>query len=72
MRHIPSTLVACALLIILASWPAVQAWAELGIIQHYLSHALYGIAGLLLGLQTAWWVHAGDTVAQAEERGVSS
>ncbi|SFU46183.1 hypothetical protein [Alicyclobacillus macrosporangiidus] len=72
MRQIPSTVVACALLIIFASWPTVRTWAELGMIQHYLTHALYGLAGVLFGLQTAWWAHASDVIAQPEERGISS
>ena len=71
MKHIPSTVVFAALLIIFAEWPSVQSWSMLTPTHHYLVHGLYLLAGGLFGLQTsAWMVHPAPL--SLEESGVSS
>jgi hypothetical protein len=72
VRHIPSTLVIAVLLLVFASWPGIQAWAEAGTVHHYLSHFLYLVSGGLVGLQTAWWISNRLSVPQLDEGGVSS
>jgi hypothetical protein len=72
LRQIPTTIVLCLALIVIASWPTVQVWAEGSSVHHFLAHGLYLLAGGLFGLQTAWWAHSASVVTHTDDTGVSS
>jgi hypothetical protein len=72
MRYIPSTIAVAVLALILACWPGVQAWSEIGPIHQYFVNLLYLLAGTLVGLQAAWWVHGFVAVRGLDDGGVSS
>lgn len=72
VKYVPSIVVVSVLLLIFASWPAVDAWSELTANNHFLVHCLFLIAGGLFGLQTSRWVTSTTNMPAVDEGGVSS
>lgn len=74
MAQIPLSLVLALVAIGVGEWPGVDVWSDINVIHHALVHGLFGLAGAMIGYQTAWWTRKVDqsSYAALEDREVIS
>jgi len=65
---IPLTIVAALAAWAVGVWPSVDAWADASVIHHALAHALFLVAGGLLGFEAAHYAAQSAERQRAEER----